>query len=141
MLPNETARLSVPVTSMDRRFIMTPMTDGLRLAGTVEFAGLDKPANMQRAYNLLTLAKPMFKSELDATNHTPWMGFRPSTCDSLPVIDKVGRVFLNFGHQHLGLTQAVASASLVSALYFNHSPSINLSPYRLERFGKPTFFN
>lgn len=141
MLPNETARLSVPVTSMDRRFIMTPMTDGLRLAGTVEFAGLDKPANMQRAYNLLTLAKPMFKEELQDDGKQPWMGFRPSTCDSLPVIDKVGRVFLNFGHQHLGLTQAVASASLVSELYFNQSPSINLSPYRLERFGKSTFFN
>lgn len=138
MLPNEIARLSIPVTSMDRRFIMTPMNEGLRLAGTVEFAGLDKPANMQRAYNLLKLAKPMFKSSLNDENKTPWMGFRPSTCDSLPVIDKIGRVFLNFGHQHLGLTQAVASAMLISDLYFDKPSKISLAPYRLERFGKPT---
>lgn len=134
MLPHETDRLSIPVTSMDRRFIMTPMAGGLRLAGTVEFAGLNKPANMRRAYNLLELAKPMFKRRLNDDDKQPWMGFRPSTCDSLPVIDKVGRVLLNFGHQHLGLTQAAASAMLVKDLYFNQTPKIDMTPYRLSRF-------
>lgn len=137
MLPNESNRLSVPVTSMDRRFIMTPMQLGLRLAGTVEFAGLKKPANMQRAYNLLKLANPMFKQALDDSQSAPWMGFRPSTADSLPVIDKLGRVYLNFGHQHLGLTQAVVSAQLISDLYFNKPTAIDRNPYKLERFGRP----
>ncbi|WII95632.1 FAD-binding oxidoreductase [Moraxella haemolytica] len=136
MLPNESSRLCVPVTSMDRRFIMTPMYAGLRLAGTVEFAGLKKPANMQRAYNLLKLANPMFKQNLDDSQSEPWMGFRPSTADSLPVIDKLGRVYLNFGHQHLGLTQAVISAQLISDLYFNQPSAIDRNPYKLERFGR-----
>lgn len=135
MLPNELNRLHIPITSMDRRFIMTPMHSGLRLAGTVEFAGLKKPPNMQRAYNLLKLANPMFNQDLDSSQSTPWMGFRPSTADSLPVIDKIGRVYLNFGHQHLGLTQAVISGQIISDLHFGRPTAIDCTAYKLERFG------
>lgn len=136
MLPNESARLQIPISSMDRRFIMTPMQDGLRLAGTVEYAGLEAPANMQRAQMLLQQAQPMLKAPLNTENSVPWMGFRPSTADSLPVIDKIERVFLNFGHQHLGLTQAVVSAQMIAELYFNEAHVIDPKPYRLARFKK-----
>ena len=134
MLPNETARLSVPVSSVDRRFIMTPMQNGLRLAGTVEFAGLHAPPDMQRSRQLLQLAQPMLAAKLDASNATSWMGFRPSIADSLPVIDRQGPVLLAFGHQHLGLTQAAFTAELIQALYFNCDPGIDMRPYRLHRF-------
>lgn len=134
MLPNEAARLSVPVSSIDRRFIMTPMQAGLRLAGTVEFAGLRAPANMQRAQQLLQLAQPMLNVPLDDANATSWMGFRPSIADSLPVIDRQGPTLLAFGHQHLGLTQAAVTAELIQALYFDTEPGLDLRPYRLHRF-------
>lgn len=134
MLPHESRRLQTPVTSLDRRFVMTPMQEGLRLAGTVEYAGLDAPANMQRAHILLQHAQPMLKAPLDATDSAAWMGFRPSTADSLPVIDKIERVFLSFGHQHLGLTQAVVSAQMIAAYYFDEDPIIDPKPYQLARF-------
>lgn len=136
MLPNESMRLQIPISSMDRRFIMTPMQDGLRLAGTVEYAGLEAPANMQRAQMLLQQAQPMLKAPLNTDDSVPWMGFRPSTADSLPVIDKIERVFLNFGHQHLGLTQAVVSAQMIAELYFDEPHAIDPKPYRLNRFKK-----
>ena len=134
MLPHEQQRLQIPVSSMDRRFIMTPMQEGLRLAGTVEYAGLEAPANMRRAHMLLQQAQPMLKAPLNANDSVPWMGFRPSTADSLPIIDKIDKVFLNFGHQHLGLTQAVVSARMVAELYFDETPVIDPKPYRLNRF-------
>lgn len=134
MLPHESQRLQIPVSSMDRRFIMTPMQDGLRLAGTVEYAGLEAPANMKRAQMLLQQAQPMLREKLDTTNSSTWMGFRPSTADSLPVIDKIDNVFLNFGHQHLGLTQAVVSAQMIAELYFDDRHTIDPTPYRLNRF-------
>ena len=134
MLPHESARLQIPVSSLDRRFVMTPMQEGLRLAGTVEYAGLDAPANMQRAQILLQHAQPMLKAPLDASDSVSWMGFRPSTADSLPVIDKIERVFLSFGHQHLGLTQAVVSAQMIAAYYFNEDHTIDPKPYQLARF-------
>ena len=136
MLPHENKRLLVPVSSMDRRFIMTPMQAGLRLAGTVEYAGLETPANMKRAQMLLQQAQPMLKKTLDASDSMSWMGFRPSTADSLPIIDKVDQVFLNFGHQHLGLTQAVVSARMIASYYFNETHSIDPKPYQLNRFRK-----
>lgn len=124
MLPRETERLPLAVTSLERRFIMTPMDKGLRLAGTVEFAGLARPARMQRARQLLELAQGLFAQPLDDDDASPWMGFRPSLPDSLPVIDRAGpegRVLLAFGHHHLGLTQAAITARLVASFVADES--------------------
>ncbi|MCU1721383.1 NAD(P)/FAD-dependent oxidoreductase [Pseudomonas sp. 5P_5.1_Bac1] len=139
MLPREHDRLPFAVTSLERKFIMTPMSGGLRLAGTVEFAGLQRPANMARAWQLQRLSQGLFKRELNAEAATPWMGFRPSLPDSLPVIDRVceGRVLLAFGHQHLGLTQAAVTAEMVAALAGSATPATalpNVAAYRLARF-------
>ncbi|MFC0267606.1 NAD(P)/FAD-dependent oxidoreductase [Kushneria aurantia] len=118
MLPREHGRLPFPVTSLERRFIMTPMESGLRLAGTVEFAGLRRPPNMQRAWQLHRLSHGLFESDLSAESASTWMGFRPSLPDSLPIIDSVrnGRVLLALGHHHLGLTQAAITAEMIARL-------------------------
>ncbi|WP_084004743.1 NAD(P)/FAD-dependent oxidoreductase [Terasakiispira papahanaumokuakeensis] len=151
MLPQESGRLPVAVTSLERRFIMTPMDEGLRLAGTVEFAGLKRPANMPRAWQLQRLSQGLFQRPLNVEGATPWMGFRPSLPDSLPVIDAVqdGKVLLAFGHHHLGLTQAALTAELVAQFCGVRLPTgngfapadmgpapqnIDLSLYRLGRF-------
>jgi len=138
MLPHEQGRLPFAVTSLERKFIMTPMAGGLRLAGTVEFAGLQRPPFMERAWQLHRLSKGLFRHDLNAEDATPWMGFRPSLPDSLPIIDKVcdGKVLLAFGHQHLGLTQAAVTAQMVAQMA---SPSASpglppLNAYRLGRF-------
>jgi D-amino-acid dehydrogenase len=139
MLPHEHQRLPFAVTSLERKFIMTPMTGGLRLAGTVEFAGLERPANMARAWQLHRLSKGLFRQDLNAQDATPWMGFRPSLPDSLPIIDRVadGKVLLAFGHQHLGLTQAAVTADLIVQLA-SEQPLLSglpeLGGYRLARF-------
>lgn len=140
MLPHEHERLPFAVTSLERKFIMTPMAAGLRLAGTVEFAGLDRPPNMARAWQLHRLSQGLFRRDLNAESATPWMGFRPSLPDSLPIIDRVcaGKVLLAFGHQHLGLTQAAVTAELIAQMASPHRAASHglpaLPPYRLDRF-------
>jgi len=137
MLPHEHDRLPFPVTSLERKFIMTPMREGLRLAGTVEFAGLERPANMARAWQLQRLSQGLFRKDLNADGATPWMGFRPSLPDSLPVIDQVcaGKVLLAFGHQHLGLTQAAVTAELIGQMVSGAALALpNVDAYRLARF-------
>jgi len=135
MLPHEHQRLPFAVTSLERKFIMTPMAGGLRLAGTVEFAGLDRPANMQRAWQLHRLSQGLFRHNLNDSDATPWMGFRPSLPDSLPIIDRVceAKVLLAFGHQHLGLTQAAVTAERIGQLAAGEAVP-ELKPYRLDRF-------
>ncbi|POA49010.1 FAD-dependent oxidoreductase [Pseudomonas sp. MPR-ANC1] len=141
MLPQEHNRLPFPVTSLERKFIMTPMSEGLRLAGTVEFAGLERPPSMERAWQLHRLTQGLFRKDLSAEAATPWMGFRPSLPDSLPVIDQAcgGKVLLAFGHQHLGLTQAAVTAEMVARMVLpevekrmGDLPAID--PYALDRF-------
>ena len=138
MLPHEQGCLPFAVTSLERKFIMTPMAGGLRLAGTVEFAGLERPPFMERAWQLHRLSKGLFRRDLNAEDATPWMGFRPSLPDSLPVIDKVGdgKVLLAFGHQHLGLTQAAVTAEMIAQLASpsTHSGVPTMDAYRLGRF-------
>ncbi|QOQ77432.1 FAD-binding oxidoreductase [Pseudomonas poae] len=139
MLPQEPQRLPFAVTSFERKFIMTPMAGGLRLAGTVEFAGLERPANMRRAWQLHRLSQGLFRHDLSSQGATPWMGFRPSLPDSLPIIDRVcdGKVLLAFGHQHLGLTQAAVTAEMVAQLAAANALGDGLpalAAYRLDRF-------
>ncbi|GAB3020878.1 NAD(P)/FAD-dependent oxidoreductase [Bowmanella dokdonensis] len=138
--PNQLPRhqLQRPVTSMERKFIMTPMLAGLRLAGTVEFAGLSAPPDYRRAYQLLGHANRLLKQP-----HTPlsdnavWHGNRPSLPDSLPVLGpcpKFKGVFYNFGHQHLGLTQAAFSAEIMTQCLKGQRPAIDISPFSIGRF-------
>lgn len=134
MLPQETGRLSIPVSSADRRFIMTPMSGGLRLAGTVEYAGLDLPPNMQRARNFIPLANPMLRSSLNTEGSSEWMGFRPTIADSLPVIDRKENCYFAFGHQHLGLTQAAITAEAIAAMHFGLATPIDCTAFSLNRF-------
>ena len=136
MVPAASKLLNVPVSSADRKFIMTPMEEGMRLAGTVEFAGLQAPANMQRAHMLTQHAKALL-SDLPEQTGESWMGFRPSLPDSLPVIDRVGsrgQILLAFAHQHLGLTQGAITADLILDLVQDKTPQISLDAYRLSRF-------
>ncbi|MDC6474320.1 FAD-dependent oxidoreductase, partial [Candidatus Pelagibacter ubique] len=97
--------LSRPVIFQNRGFGITPMEQGLRVVGTVEFGGLDNPLSKSRVKNLINNAKYMMG---DLPEHEDeWLGFRPTLPDYLPVIGpskKYKNVFYCFGHHHLGWT-------------------------------------
>jgi len=97
--------LSRPVIFLNRGFGITPMEQGLRVVGTVEFGGLDNPLSKKRILNLVNNAKYLFP-EL-SEHQDEWLGFRPSLPDSLPVIGpskNYKNLFYAFGHHHLGWT-------------------------------------
>jgi glycine/D-amino acid oxidase-like deaminating enzyme len=135
-------QLSRPVASAERKFIMTPMTHGLRLAGTVEYAGLKQAANIKRADMLFKNAQqvltvlPEFNAQT-AKKEQRWMGHRPSFPDSLPVIGQApnhNNIFLALGHQHLGLTQGAITGKLIGQLIMKQPTDIDISPFCLSRF-------
>ncbi|WP_299807375.1 FAD-binding oxidoreductase [uncultured Shewanella sp.] len=139
MMPQR-SRLSRPVASYNRKFIITPMRDGTRLAGTVEFGGLKAPLVEARANCLFPHAKallPELFSDATVEDGVRWMGFRPSMPDSLPVLgrsQKQSNVFFSFGHQHLGLTWSAITAKLLTQEVLGKQADIDLSPYRIDRF-------
>ena len=134
--------LSRPVASAERRFIMTPMAHGLRLSGTVEFAGLKKKANMQRADMLYQHAKQMLVKLPDfdakkADEDQRWLGFRPSMPDSLPVLGRApqhSNICFALGHQHLGLTLGAITGKLVGQIMTNVTTDIDITPFSISRF-------
>jgi glycine/D-amino acid oxidase-like deaminating enzyme len=136
MIKDPGAVPSVPVMDNDIKAWITPMEEGLRCAGTVELASLDAPENHRRAKVLLKLAKRMVPS-LNTEDYSIWMGRRPTLPDSLPVIGpatKVTNVFYAFGHHHLGLTGAPATANLIAELVAGRNPNRDIAAYRVNRF-------
>lgn len=136
MLTDPGIELRVPVISGDYRFGVTPMTDGIRLAGTAELAKVDAPPNYDRAERLLKLGQRILPG-LDGRSRTRWMGQRPSTPDSLPVICRSPRhasAYLAFGHGHLGLTMGAITGRLIADMAAGRTPLVDMRPYDVQRF-------
>jgi D-amino-acid dehydrogenase len=136
--PGEAGELRRPVVFADRGgFVLAPMQDGVRLTSGVELAGLDAPPDFTRIRRLLPVARQVLPGLSDRVTRQ-WMGYRPSTPDSLPVIGaspRSDRVLYAFGHQHLGLTLSAITGELIAALASGRPPGIDLAPYRVQRFG------
>ncbi|MFZ0488266.1 MAG: FAD-dependent oxidoreductase [Arenicellales bacterium] len=104
---------------VDRGFVASPLAPGLRIGGCVELAGLDAPPNPRRIERILEVAR-RFIPELDDSGGRTWMGHRPATPDSVPVIRPSSsdeRIVYAFGHGHLGLTQGPLTGRMVAELF------------------------
>ena len=129
--------LARPVASTERKVIMTSMSMGLRMTGTVELGGL-KLAPDPRRFQLLKRQLQALLPGIDTADMRTWMGFRPSLPDHLPVLGRAPRhnpVFFAFGHQHLGLTLAGVTAAVMAELMHTNTSPIDLKPYAVDRFG------
>jgi D-amino-acid dehydrogenase len=138
VLPDPGISLSRSLTYARTPGAATPMEMGLRLAGTDEFAGLDAAPDYRRADALWTNFKAVLPGlrEPDAQT-TRWMGRRPGTPDSLPVIGPSGttaNVWYGFGHGHMGLTWGPSTGRLIAELMTGQKSNIDLSPFRAGRF-------
>ena len=128
--------ISRPVVYANRGFGMTPMEQGLRVVGTVEFGGLDNPLSKSRIKNLIMNAKDMLDGLPE--HEDEWLGFRPTLPDYLPVLGpskNYKNVFYSFGHHHLGWTLGAISGKIISKMIANENTNLNLSAYSSSRFG------
>lgn len=119
--PNSPVTFKHLIKSEDRHLVLTPLSTGMRVTGFGEFSKLlslpVKKRSQQLGKHMDGLIQGMNAQQQEPT---AWMGRRPTTPDSLPVIDlhpqhpQLGMVF---GHQHLGLTQSPISAKLITAMF------------------------
>ncbi|WP_375057961.1 NAD(P)/FAD-dependent oxidoreductase [Zobellella sp. DQSA1] len=135
--------LSRPIGSAERHMVMTPLADGIRTVGFSEWGGLDVPFKHKRIETLRRHScalLPVLAGQ--GWPQQEWMGFRPTLPDSLPVIgrhEQYPSLLLAFGHSHLGLTQAAITAEVIlSLLQQGKAPPLDITPYRLGRFGTDT---
>jgi len=127
--------ISRPVVFQNRGFGMTPMEQGLRVVGTVEFGGLENQLSKSRIKNLVNNAKYMLDGLPE--HEDEWLGFRPTLPDYLPVIGpskNYKNVFYSFGHHHLGWTLGAISGKIISKMIDNENTNLDLQPYSSLRF-------
>ncbi len=128
--------ISRPIVFQNRGFGMTPMEQGLRVVGTVEFGGLNNPLSKSRIKNLVDNAKFLLDG-LPDHHDDEWLGFRPTLPDYLPVIGpskNYNNVFYSFGHHHLGWTLAAISGKIITKMISNENTNLDLEPYSSSRF-------
>jgi D-amino-acid dehydrogenase len=125
-----------PVMVASGKFVATPMDGRLRLAGIVEFGGLDS-APSRAPFNLLERNIREAIPGITWKKTVEWMGHRPSMSDSIPVIGEapaLAGAFVAFGHDHVGLTGGPRTGRLVAQLMSGKTPNIDLRPYSPARF-------
>jgi D-amino-acid dehydrogenase len=116
MLAPDNVRFDLPVSPAERGFFITPMEEGLRVAGTVELAAPHQPPSWARADLLLRHLKDIFPG-VGGAERSRWIGERPSLPDFRPAIGRaprLGNVWCAYGHQHVGLTLATATGRLIA---------------------------
>ncbi len=127
--------ISRPIVYANRGFGMTPMEQGLRVVGTVEFGGLENSPSKSRIKNLILNAKDMLDGLPDHKDE--WLGFRPTLPDFLPVLGpskNYQNVFYSFGHHHLGWTLGAISGKIISNMIAGEKTNLDLQPYSSNRF-------
>jgi D-amino-acid dehydrogenase len=141
MLPGTDVGPILPTMSGEARIVATPMTGGLRIAGTVELAGVNAPPRWERADRLVSIAHSLYPalrtSKGGGEQVSRWLGFRPSLPDSLPVIGRSHRAtnaIYAFGHGHVGLTAGARTGQIVADLVTGAPVGIDLEPYSARRF-------
>jgi len=127
--------LPMPVGFADHGFVATPLVDGLRVGGAVELAKPTTAPNFKRAQAMRTKMRRYIPALPEGGKE--WMGRRPSTPDSLPVISRHpgdSRIIFAFGHGHLGLTLSATTARHVAALVAQDTTNPALAPFSISRF-------
>jgi D-amino-acid dehydrogenase len=118
MLASDNVHFELPVSSAERGFFVTPMEEGLRVAGTTELAAPHQLPSWHRSDLLVKHLKEIFPG-VGGTERSRWIGERPSLPDFRPAIGRapgLANVFCGYGHQHYGLTLATATGRLIASL-------------------------
>ena len=126
-----------PVVFEDRSMIVTRYAECVQAASFVELGDPDGPPDPRKwdrlEHHVRSLGLPI------EGPFTRWMGARPTLPDYLPAIGLSthhANLAYAFGHQHLGLTLAPVTATLVAAMLAGNTLAVPLAPFDLDRFGR-----
>jgi len=130
-------RLGRAVTHAAQPGAVTPHHDGIKIAGSDEIAGNDAPADWRRADQMYVYAKRILPELRDMNGtETKWMGRRPSTPDSLPVISpspQLVNVWYGFGHGHMGLSWGPTTGRMICDMMTKRGNNTDPAPFSIDR--------
>jgi D-amino-acid dehydrogenase len=135
MLPQPDPGLWRPVNVYEDTMFLSPMQHGLRLTTGVELAGTEAPPDFTRARRMIKRAARAV-TNLRPEEQSAWLGFRPSTPNSVPFLGPApghANVVCAFGGGHIGMSLGPISGRIVADLVAGRDPGIDLAAYALDR--------
>jgi len=136
-LENPPVTPKLPLFFSEAHAVANPLGDALRIAGTLELAGMDFSFNSRRIDAIRRSSCNYLPGLDDAKVIEIWRGLRPCTPDGLPIISR-SRDFNNLivatGHAMLGISLGPITGRLVSQLVGGEKTDVDLTPFRMERF-------
>ena len=129
----------MPLLDGDEHIALVPLGKRLRVTGFAELAGFDNTIYKDRIEILKQQVErtyPELSPQLLSGDLNPWSGFRPLSCDGVPLVGatKLQNVYLNTGHGTLGWSMAAASGKALADMIAGTTPAIDLSAYSPRRF-------
>jgi D-amino-acid dehydrogenase len=115
----------------------SPFADRLRVAGTMEFSGLNGRLDRRRIQSIMHGASRLINGWTDPDEDSLWTGLRPIAPDGLPIIDRhptVANVFFAGAYSMLGMTLAAPAAEKLAEFVLTDRRPSELAPFRADRF-------
>jgi D-amino-acid dehydrogenase len=130
---------SVPLAMAEAKVVLTPMSEMVRLAGTLELAGFDLSINKRRLHAILKAVPAYFPDiDTDALELIEiWRGLRPCSPDGLPYLGRSRRydnLIISTGHGMKGISLAPITGKIVAQLASGQTPAVDIEALSIERF-------
>ena len=113
-----------------------PMGAFTRLAGTLEFSGVNHEMRRGRLEQLTTAAKRYVQGVWDVTPRSEWCGLRPCTPDGMPFVGPVpgqDGLFVATGHAMLGLTLGPVTGQIIAEQVLEGRTRLPVDRLRVDR--------
>ncbi|MDB4222699.1 FAD-binding oxidoreductase [Granulosicoccus sp.] len=132
---NPSQQVSCPTMITSGKFVATPMVDGMRCAGVVEFGGIEAGPSKAPIDFLMRKFKTTFP-DVTYSETVEWLGHRPAPTDSLPFVGQIRNtgIYTGFGHQHIGLTGGAKTGRVIAGLISGEQDEAEINAFRPDRF-------
>lgn len=132
---NPSITLRSPLMVTGGKFVVHSMIGRMRCAGIVEFGGLHNPSS-KAPIKLLKKQMAKLFPDLSYDSVNEWLGHRPATADSLPVIGaspNAKNVYLGYGHHHVGISGGPKTGRWLAKLAAGVPLDVDLTTYAADR--------
>jgi len=136
-LENPPVTPKLPLLFSEAQVVINPLGEALRIAGTLELAGMDFSLNSRRVRAMQESSAEYLPGLANAKVIEIWRGLRPCTPDGLPIISRVKNfenLIIAAGHAMLGMSLGPITGKLVSQLVNEEKTELDVSPFGLKRY-------
>ncbi|MEN8790494.1 MAG: FAD-dependent oxidoreductase [Flavobacteriaceae bacterium] len=127
-----------PAVLMETKVAVTPMKGFTRLAGTMEFSGINHKIRQERV-EAIAMAAQGYYPGLEVTageKAAAESGLRPVSPDGLPYIGRSAKyqnLVMATGHAMMGWSLGPATGLLIAEIIDGKKPSMNIEPFSPDR--------